>query len=133
MPAQAQELSVLGGVGRASAPSESTYSWGFTYLQPLDEYNALSYSWINEGHYVDHHRDGFALQYWRRAWLLNHRLALAAGIGAYNYYDTTASDEGRPYADVHGWALIYSLTATGTHARHGFIRSVPTERMHSIA
>lgn len=85
MPSAAQEISVSGGVGRANAPSESTYSWGFTYLQPLDAYNALSYSWINEGHYTDHHPDGFALQYWRRLWLFNDRLALAGGIGAYNF------------------------------------------------
>ena len=112
MPSQAQELSVYGGAGRANAPSESTYSWGFTYLQPLDAYNALSYSWINQGHYTDHHPDGFALQYWRRLWLFNDRLALAGGVGAYNFFDTTASDEGKRYADVHGWALIYSLSAT---------------------
>jgi hypothetical protein len=42
MPSQAQELSLYGGTSRANAPSESTYSWGFTYLQPLDAYNALS-------------------------------------------------------------------------------------------
>ena len=111
-PLRAQELSVLGGMGRASAPSESSYSWGFTYLQALDHYNALSYSWINEGHFTGHHRDGFALQYWRRAWFFDQHLALAAGIGAYNFFDTTASDEGRPYSDVHGWAMIYSLSAT---------------------
>ena len=63
----AQELSVLGGWLRADRPGESAYSWGFTYLQALDEYNALSYSWLNEGHLADNHRDGFALQYWRRA------------------------------------------------------------------
>jgi len=81
VPLRAQELSILGGVGRASAPSESSYAWGFTYLQALDHYNALSYSWINEGHFTSHHRDGFALQYWRRAWFFDQRLALAAGIG----------------------------------------------------
>lgn len=112
VPSDAQEFSVSAGTGRANAPSESTYSWGFTYLQALDANNALSYSWINEGHYTNHHRDGFALQYWRRIWFFNDRLALAGGVGGYNYFDTTASDEGRRYADVHGWALIYSLTAT---------------------
>jgi hypothetical protein len=111
-PADAQELSVLGGVSRAQAPSEASYAWGFTYLQALDQYDALSYSWINEGHFTGHHRDGFALEYWRRIWFFDHRLALGAGIGGYTYFDTTASAEGRRYADVHGTALIYSLSAT---------------------
>jgi hypothetical protein len=133
-PARAQEVSVLGGVARLDKSSESTYSWGFTYLQPLDEHNALSYSWLNEGHYTDHHRDGFALQYWRRAWLFDHRLALAGGIGAYDYFDTTASDEGRPYADVHGWALIYSLSATWYTRSPWFyqMRVNRTDALHSI-
>jgi hypothetical protein len=111
-PAEAQELSLMGGISRAQAPSESSYAWGLTYLQALDQYDALSYSWINEGHFTDHHRDGFALQYWRRLWFFDHHLALAAGIGGYTYFDTTASTEGRRYSDVHGTALIYSLSAT---------------------
>jgi hypothetical protein len=133
-PVQAQELSVLAGAGRLDQSSESTYSWGFTYLQPLDDHDALSYSWLNEGHYTDHHRDGFALQYWRRAWLFDHRLALAAGVGAYNYFDTTASDEGRPYADVHGWALIYSVSATWYTQSSWFyqFRVNRTDARHSI-
>jgi hypothetical protein len=132
--AEAQEVSVYGGIGRLDRASESTYSWGFTYLQALDEHNALSYSWLNEGHYTDHHRDGFALQYWRRAWLFDHRLALAGGVGAYDYFDTTASDEGRPYADVHGWALIYSLSATWYTSSPWFyqVRINRTDALHSI-
>ncbi|CAH2800277.1 MAG: hypothetical protein CBARDMAM_4162 [uncultured Caballeronia sp.] len=103
---------MAGGVSRANAPSESTYTWSFTYLQPLNANNALSYSWINEGHYPNHHPDGFALQYWRRIWFFNDRLAVSGGVDAYNFFDTTAFDEGKRYADVHGWSLIYSLDAT---------------------
>jgi hypothetical protein len=110
--ARAQEVSALAGVSRANGPSETSYSWGFTYLQALDDHNALAYSWLNEGHFPGHHRDGFALQYWRRAWLFDHKLALGAGLGGYFYFDTTASDEGRGYSDDHGTALIYSVSAT---------------------
>jgi hypothetical protein len=108
----AQELSLLGGWLRADRPGESTYAWGFTYLQALDEHNALSYSWINEGHVQDNHRDGFALQYWRRGTFFDRRLALAAGAGVYNYFDTIASVDNKRYIDSHGWAPIFSLTAT---------------------
>lgn len=108
----AQELSLLGGWLRADRPGESTYAWGFTYLQALDEHDALSYSWLNEGHVQDNHRDGFALQYWRRGMFFDRRLSLAAGVGAYNYFDTIASSDGKRYIDSHGWGPIVSLSAT---------------------
>jgi hypothetical protein len=108
----AQELSVLGGWLRADRPGESAYSWGFTYLQALGEYDGLSYSWLNEGHVEDNHRDGFALQYWRRALFFDRRLALAAGVGGYYYFDTVASTDSRRYVDSHGLGPIFSLSAT---------------------
>ncbi|MEX3956393.1 hypothetical protein [Trinickia sp. EG282A] len=108
----AQEFSALAGGSRFNGPSESSYAWGFSYLQSLDAYNSLSYSWLNEGHFPGHHRDGFALQYWRRAWFFDRKLALGAGIGGYFFFDTTAADAPRRYSDVHGIALIYSVSAT---------------------
>jgi len=110
--AHAQELSVLGGALRADEPGEPTYAWGFTYLQALDEHNALSFSWLNDGHIQDNHRDGFALQYWRRASLFDRRLSLAAGVGVYNFFDTIAADDNKRYFDGHGWAPILSVSAT---------------------
>ncbi|MFM0500723.1 hypothetical protein [Paraburkholderia caffeinilytica] len=108
----AQELSVFGGWLRADRPGESAYTWGFTYLQALDAYNALSYSWLNEGHVQDSHRDGFALQYWRRAAFFDRRLSLAAGVGVYSYFDTEFSVDNKPYVDSHGLGTIFSLSAT---------------------
>lgn len=95
-----------------ASPSESTYAWGFTYAQPLGNYQALSYAWINEGHFTDNHRDGFALQYWLTSHVFDRHLTLAAGIGPYIYFDTVASIDNRPYNDIHGLAVIYSLSAT---------------------
>lgn len=108
----AQELSVLGGWLRPDVPSESSYAWGFSYLQALDRHNGLSYSWLNEGHVRDNHRDGLALQYWWRTALPGSRLSLGAGAGAYYYFDTIANADGKPYIDGHGWGPIFSLTAT---------------------
>lgn len=110
--AHAQELSLLGGMLRGDEPGEPTYTWGFTYMQALDEYDALSYSWLNEGHLVDNHRDGFALQYWRHASFFDRRLSLAAGVGVYNFFDTIAYDSDKRYVDGHGWAPIVSVSAT---------------------
>ncbi|WP_206950808.1 hypothetical protein [Trinickia acidisoli] len=109
---RAQEVSALAGWLRANVPGESTYAWGFSYLQPLDAHNALSYSWLNEGHVRDNHRDGFALQYWRRTTFADPRLTLGAGVGGYYYFDTEASANGRRYIDAHGLSPIFSLAAT---------------------
>lgn len=95
-----------------ASPSESTYAWGFTYAQPIGNYQALSYAWINEGHFTNNHRDGFALQYWLTSHFFDRHLTLAAGIGPYTYFDTVASIDNRPYKDIHGLAIIYSLSAT---------------------
>ena len=111
-PVQAQALSVLGGLSRSPSSSQGTYAWGFTYMQPLDASQALSYSWLNEGHLSDNDRDGFALQYWRSVHFFNNQLELAAGIGAYAYFDTVPAAQGQPYQNDHGVALIYSLSAT---------------------
>jgi len=110
--AHAQEVSALGGWLRANVPSESAYAWGFTYLQALDAHNGLSYSWLNEGHVRDNHRDGLALQYWWRTALPDRHLSLGAGVGAYYYFDTIAGADDKPYIDGHGWGPIFSLTAT---------------------
>jgi hypothetical protein len=116
----AQEFSALAGGSRSNGPSESSYAWTFSYLQSLDAHDALSYSWLNEGHFPGHHRDGFALEYWRRAWFFDRKLALGAGIGGYFYFDTTAADAPRRYSDVHGIALIYSVSATYYPNPHWF-------------
>jgi len=108
----AQSLAIQSGVTRMASPSESTYGWGFSYTQPIGNVQALSYSWINEGHFVDNHRDGFALQYWLNTHVFDRHLTLAAGIGPYTYFDTVASIDNRPYKDIHGLAVIYSVSAT---------------------
>jgi hypothetical protein len=77
--ANAQEFSVLGGASRENGTSKWSFAGGFTYLHAFDDQNALAYSWLNEGHLPGHHRDGFALQYWRRVWFADRKWALAAG------------------------------------------------------
>jgi hypothetical protein len=47
-----------------------------------------------------------------RASFFDWRLTLAAGAGVYNFFDTIAFDDGKPYVDGHGWAAIVSVSAT---------------------
>jgi hypothetical protein len=111
VPAFAQELSVFGGAVAASGLKEHSYAWALDYRHGLGEHAALTFSWLNEGHVTNHHRDGHALQLWARTSVLDRRLTLSAGVGPYLYFDTTRPS-GAQFADDHGWGAIGSLAAT---------------------
>jgi hypothetical protein len=108
----AQELSLFAGGIQESGPREHSYAWALDYRHGLGEHAAITFSWLNEGHVTDHHRDGQAVQLWGRANLLGRRLSLAAGLGPYRYYDTTRLLPGATFSDAHGWGAVYSLAAT---------------------
>jgi len=105
----AQEFSLSGGVSRSSG--EHTYSWAAAYEQGLGEYFAASFTWLNEGHVTDHHRDGQAIQLWARLPLAQRRLVLSAGAGPYRYFDTSTAEQGGSYSNTHGWGGVFSLRA----------------------
>jgi hypothetical protein len=107
--AQAQEFSLL--AGPLFSAGSNTYSWSATYREGLGRYAAWSFSWLNEGHLPNHHRDGQALQAWGRMPLWNDRLELSAGAGPYRYFDTTAASAGGDYSNTHGWGVLASLRA----------------------
>lgn len=109
-PAQAQEFFGLGGLVRDIDTSESSRSWQLEYNEGLGEHFAYSVSYLNEGHLPDHHRDGQTVQIWTRTMLLDRRLALAAGIGPFYYFDTARA--GTSYTNNHGWGGNASLSAT---------------------
>ena len=98
-PVHGQELSLLSGATQSQA--DATYSWQLEFYQPLHRRLAVSLSWLNEGHFPEHHRDGVMGQAWlqmprSRAW------RFAVGAGPYVYFDTEPSDDRRGYGDHHG-------------------------------
>ncbi len=105
----AQEFSLL--AGPLVSDSSNSYSWDASYREGLGRYAAWSFSWVNEGHIPDHHRDGQALQAWARLPLLGNRLELSAGAGPYRYFDTTAARAGGDYSNTHGWGALWSVRA----------------------
>jgi hypothetical protein len=109
--ARSQEISVLGGVRQNSETHTGTYMWQLEYMQGLSDHLAWSFSYLNEGHVPNHHRDGPVSQIWARTDVLQQRLSLAAGIGVYRYFDTTLQTN-ESYADNHGWGAISSLAVT---------------------
>src|ERR1700682_3243697 len=107
----AQELSLFGGAMEAGGLGDHSYAWALDYRHGLGEHAAVTFSWLNEGHVTNHHRDGQTVQLWARTSVLGRRLTLAAGVGAYLYYDTTPP-VGTQFADDHGWGGVFSLSAT---------------------
>ncbi|MDR5735472.1 hypothetical protein QCE47_24420 [Caballeronia sp. LZ025] len=107
--AHAQEFSVLAGPLKSS--SQNTYSWEANYREGLGPYAAWSFSWLNEGHIPNHHRDGQAVQLWGRLPLMNNRLELSAGAGPYRYFDTSEAQAGGDYSNTHGWGAMLTLRA----------------------
>ena len=84
-PALAQEFNVLLGTQRTLELGETAPAWSFEYLQNLNEKFYASFTWLNEGHVTNHHRDGHSVQMWYR-WLTPSRsFVLSGGIGPYSY------------------------------------------------
>jgi hypothetical protein len=107
--AHGQEFSVL--AGPLKSDSHGTYSWQASYREGLGRYAAWSFSWLNEGHIPEHHRDGQALQFWGRLPLWADRLELSAGAGPYRYFDTSQAQVGGDYSNTHGWGAVLTLRA----------------------
>jgi hypothetical protein len=128
--ASAQEFTLFGGSTTAKDLGEQTYAWKIEYRQGLGDYFEFSYSWLNEGHVSDHHRDGHTLQLWLRDTFFDNRLALALGAGTFRYYDTATANTADGYSDVHGFAGLFSLDAAYYLGKRWVLR---TELNRSVA
>ena len=118
---RAQELSVLGGATTSGGFNQTTRAWEVDYRQDIYRNFDASISYINEGHFLDHKRDGTAWEGWANLPVLNGRLSLSVGAGVYYYYDTQPLSAGGS-ADVHGTAPIFSAAATGYLSDRWFYR-----------
>ncbi len=111
-PAIAGEISFLGGYGWTDTPVEKTYAWQVQYMEGLGENFAYSLSYMNQGHFIAHHRDANAASLWLRTNLLDKRLSLGVGAGGLFYYDTITPAGSSTSRDFHGWGTIASVAAT---------------------
>jgi hypothetical protein len=125
--ADAQEFSLFGGGSRAG--STNTYTWAFNYQEGLGQYFAGSFTWLNEGHIPDHHRDGQLIQLWGRIPVGSPKFVLQAGLGPYRYFDTTTSEQGGSYSDTHGWGVVYSVRAA-YYASSRWVTQLQLNRVH---
>jgi len=110
-PVFAGELSLLSGYGATDKPVEKTFAWQMQYMEGLGDHLAYSLSYLNQGHFIAHHRDGNAANLWVRTNLLDRQLSLGAGVGGVFYYDTKISANAPP-RDLHGWGTMTQVAAT---------------------
>ena len=111
-PAFAAEIALFGGYEATNKPVEKTYAWQLQYMEGLGEHFAYSLAYLNQGHFISHHRDANAASLWLRGSLLDKRLSLGLGAGGLFYYDTLKPQDGAPPHDIHGWGTIASVAAT---------------------
>jgi hypothetical protein len=113
LAAWSQDLTGAAGVARSSEATDRTLGLSLAYSHDFAGYLSASFSYLNEGHFPGHHRDGFAPQLWAHSGrLLGPRFSLAAGAGPYYYFDTVPADTDAGYADRRGRGVVYSLAAT---------------------
>lgn len=110
--AQAQELVLLGGVQSTESLGERSYGYAYSYQHNLGENWYATFTYLNEGHVTDHHRDGHSAQIWWRYLTADRRVTLALGAGPYRYFDTTDARADGTYDNHHGWGALLSVAAT---------------------
>lgn len=114
-PAGAQELMVLGGMHTnppVPGSDDRGYVYAYVYQQNFTDHWYGTYTYLNEGHLDDHHRDGHSLQLWWRYLALDRRLALSLGAGPYLSFDTTDPGDNGTHTNQHGVSMLASAAAT---------------------
>lgn len=111
-PGFAKELHLYLGGLKAASYSNTTYSWALEYRSTLSDHMSGSFTWLNEGHVPNHHRDGQAAQIWWHTTQASRGARFEVGIGPYRYFDTVTASNAEGYTNVHGWGLIASAGAT---------------------
>jgi len=119
-PTWAGEIVGLRGLSLDTASDYKSYSWQLEYNEGLSENFEGSFTYLNEGHLSENHRDGYGIQFRARTAILDRHLSIAAGAGPYLYFNTTPGGNAGAKLDRHGIALLSSLTATW-HFDGGFL------------
>lgn len=110
---RAQDVSLMAGQLKVNEKDERSFAAALSYAHPVGDYAALSLTYLNEGHPLDHHRDGISGQVWLRSKKTEQGLSFGVGAGPYYYFDTTSAATGPgDYHNDHGWAPMYSVQAS---------------------
>jgi hypothetical protein len=118
--ARSGELAGFDGRLESDNSDSKTYTWGLEYREPISDHWIGSFTWLNEGHLPNNHRDGQAVQLgWRSrpdptGWVFE------AGIGPYRYYDTHTLSPDPDFHDAHGWGALASASIDRYFKNHWY-------------
>jgi hypothetical protein len=91
---------------RESWPSSS--AWGIAFRQTVLPHFAWSLSYLNDGHFPGHHRDGVTGEVWLPFNFANEHVTVSLGGGPFYYFDTQYANNPSGFADVHAWTWLLS-------------------------
>ena len=120
--ADAQELSGSAGVASAHGLPKASYSWELDYHQGIEGPIEGSLSWINEGHFLGHHRDGVAGEAWVDFGPVLGKVSLSLGAGSYYFFDTQPV-AGGDSVDIHAFSAIVSASLKYYFSDSWFVRA----------
>jgi hypothetical protein len=109
MTLSAQEVALLAGRTEPMNRAVSAHGWQMDLRMDLAPGLAWSGSYLNEGHWLGHKRDGLAAQVWGRIPLFDDKISLGLGGGLYCYWDTHTIAPGQ-FSDLQGWTALYSVS-----------------------
>lgn len=113
--ARSDTVQALAGV-TVNGSAAHSYGWQLEFTKTVLTQLGTSVSWINEGHFAAHARDGAAAQVWWEAPRWSERVGLDLGVGPYLYFDTQPSASVRGYHDLHGaGAVVSAAVSVGVH------------------
>lgn len=115
-------IDVLGGLISSHEDRETSYTWQISYMEDIGDHFVWSFSWLNEGHMPNHHRDGPTLQLWAKTSILNRRLLLSAGAGPYLAFDTQNEPDGS-FKDTRYGGGVFSLAAIWNSESRWFVEA----------
>lgn len=107
--AHAQDVALFrGGNDMLNDFSHTTFAWQIQFMEPLTDHFGFQYAYMNQGHFADHHRDGYVFSFETHTQLFSPRLTFSAALGPYLFADTLKDT---PNRDVHGVGAVLSLGA----------------------
>jgi hypothetical protein len=116
LPATAQQFSIMSGITKEIPTNDDSFAYVVDYSEPLNKLFSYSLVYVNEGHLIDHHRDGLGAQIWA-GFNFTPNWSIKAGVGPYYYFDTAAKP-GVVSADDHGFGVISSASTNYQFSKH---------------
>ena len=106
-----QELTYSYGTTQVQNTPDHDKNWQVDFRYKFSQYLAASTSYLNEGHFPAHKRDGVMTQAWGSLPLFRRKVSVDIGVGAYRFSDTQPRPGGS-YADMNDWAAVYTISGT---------------------